>query len=94
MAACQGSCWAGFRSPSVTGAGWIASMGGSGPLMSSCLGSAPNIPFRKRPRIEPAEDWSQPRLQLAWPEQVSYELIRAVGPFGRSPAERAQRPGG
>src|SRR5689334_7228405 len=51
------------------------------------------MPYRKRPRIEPAEDWSQLRLHLAWPEQVGYELIRLVVLFGLSPAERAKQTG-
>jgi hypothetical protein len=48
------------------------------------------MPFRKRPRVEPTEDWAQLKLQLAWPEQVNYELIRPVVLFGFSPAERAK----
>ena len=51
------------------------------------------MPYRKRPRIESTEDWSQLQLQLAWPEQVSYELIRPVVLFGWSPAERAKQTG-
>jgi putative transposase len=51
------------------------------------------MPLRKRPRIEPTDDWAQLRLQLAWPEQVSYELIRPVVLFGLSPAERAKQTG-
>jgi transposase len=51
------------------------------------------MPFRKRPRREPTEDWSQLQLQLVWPEQVSYELIRPVVLFGLSPAERARQTG-
>jgi putative transposase len=42
------------------------------------------VPYRKRPRVEPTEDWS---------EQVSYELIRRVVLFGSSPAERAKPTG-
>ena len=49
------------------------------------------MPFRKRPRLEPTEDWSQLQLQLVWPEQVTYELIRPVVLFGLSPAERAKQ---
>lgn len=49
--------------------------------------------LRKRRRIEPTEDWTQLQLQLAWPEQVTYELIRPVVVFGFSPAERAQQTG-
>ena len=51
------------------------------------------MPYRKRLRIEPTHDWSQLRLQLAWPEQVRYELIRPVVLFGFSPAERAKQTG-
>ncbi len=51
------------------------------------------MPYRKRPWIEPTEDWSQLQLQLAWPEQVSYELLRPVVLFGFSPAERAKQTG-
>jgi putative transposase len=51
------------------------------------------MPFRKRPRVDPTEDWSQLQLRLAWPEQVSYELIRRVVLFGSSPAERAKQTG-
>src|SRR5207248_3890905 len=51
------------------------------------------MPYRKRPRIEPTEDWPQLQLQLVWPEQVSYELIRPVVLFGFSPAERAKQTG-
>jgi putative transposase len=49
--------------------------------------------YRKRPRTEPTDEWSQLRLQLAWPEQVSYELIRPVVLFGSAPAERAKQTG-
>src|SRR5215210_3109648 len=51
------------------------------------------MPYRKRPRIDPTEDWSQLRLRLAWPEQVGYELIRPVVLFGLSPGERAKQTG-
>ena len=51
------------------------------------------MPYRKRLHIAPTEDWSQPRLQFTWPEQVSYELIRPVVLFGSSPAERAKQTG-
>jgi putative transposase len=51
------------------------------------------MPFRKRPRLEPTEDWAQLQLQLIWPEQVAYELIRPVVLFGLSPAERAKQTG-
>jgi hypothetical protein len=45
------------------------------------------MPFRKRPRLEATEDWSQRRLPLVWPEQVTDEWIRPVVLFGRSPAD-------
>src|SRR5438874_2873274 len=51
------------------------------------------MPYRKRVRREATEDWSQLQLQLAWPEQVTYELIRPVVLFGFSPAERAKQTG-
>ena len=51
------------------------------------------MPYRKRPRVEPTEDWSQLQLQLPWPEQISYELIRPIVLFGFSPAERAKHTG-
>ncbi len=51
------------------------------------------MPYRKRLHIAPTEDWSQPRLQFTWPEQVSSELIRPVVLFGSSPAERAKQTG-
>ena len=51
------------------------------------------MPYRKRLRIEPTEDWSRLRLQLAWLEQVNYELIRPVVLFGFSAAERAKQTG-
>ncbi|MDQ1741078.1 MAG: hypothetical protein QOE53_2730, partial [Pseudonocardiales bacterium] len=35
----------------------------------------------------------QLQLQLPWPEQISYELIRPVVLFGCSPAERAKHTG-
>jgi hypothetical protein len=51
------------------------------------------MPYHKRPRLEPTEDWPQLQLQLVWPEQVSYELIRPVVLFGFPPAERAEQTG-
>lgn len=48
---------------------------------------------RNRPQRAPTEDWPQLRLQLEWPEQQAYELIRPVVLFGHSPAERAQQTG-
>ena len=46
------------------------------------------MPYLKRPRSQPTEDWPQLRFHLAWPEQVSYELVRTVVLFGSSSAER------
>src|SRR5215210_1468732 len=51
------------------------------------------MPSRQHPQVEPTEDWSQLRLHFTWAEQCSYELIRPVVLFGRSPAERAQETG-
>lgn len=51
------------------------------------------MPSRKRAKIEPTEDWNQLQLRFVSPEQVSYELIRPVVLFGRSPAERALETG-
>ncbi|MCL4508883.1 MAG: hypothetical protein M1296_05080 [Chloroflexi bacterium] len=47
----------------------------------------------KRAQVEPTEDWQQLRLLLHWLEQLAYELFRPVVLFGRSPAERFDRPG-
>jgi hypothetical protein len=46
---------------------------------------------RKRAPLEPTEDWQQLRLQLDWPEQTRYELIRPVAsarPASGRPAPR------
>ena len=51
------------------------------------------MPTRKRSRTEPTDDWTRLQLRLAWPEQVTYELIRPVVLFGASPAERARQTG-
>ncbi len=47
----------------------------------------------KRRAVAPTDDWAQLRLLAAWPEQVTYELIRPVVLFGRSAAERARETG-
>ncbi len=47
----------------------------------------------KRHAVAPTDDWAQLRLLGAWPEQVTYELIRPVVLFGRTPAERARETG-
>src|SRR5215210_495461 len=40
---------------------------------------------RKRALFEPTDDWQQLQLQLDWPEQHRYELIRPVVVFGAPP---------
>src|SRR5689334_3290817 len=47
----------------------------------------------QRQRIEPTEDWQQIALLTASAEQRTYELLRPVVLFGRSPAERARETG-
>ncbi len=47
----------------------------------------------KRPQVAPTDDWGQLRLLAKWPEQITYELLRPVVLFGRSPAERAKETG-
>ncbi|MDP9373819.1 MAG: helix-turn-helix domain-containing protein [Chloroflexota bacterium] len=47
----------------------------------------------KRQQVTPTDDWQQLRLLARWPEQVTYELLRPVVLFGRSPAERAKETG-
>ncbi len=47
----------------------------------------------RRQRIPPTDDWQQVRLLAAWPEQVTYELIRPVVLFGWPVAERARETG-
>jgi hypothetical protein len=44
-------------------------------------------------RIEPTDDWPYLQLQLEWPEQEEYEVVRPVVLFGFTPAERAQEAG-
>lgn len=51
------------------------------------------MPRRKRSPITPTEDWSQLRLLFTGPEQETYELIRPVVLFGRSPVQRAKETG-
>src|SRR5215218_2710339 len=46
-----------------------------------------------RPRVEPTDDWRQIALLARAPGQRTYELIRPVVLFGRSPAERAAETG-
>jgi transposase len=51
------------------------------------------MPSKKRPAIPPTESWQQLQLQFAWPEQVTYELIRPVVLFGRTATQRARETG-
>ncbi len=51
------------------------------------------MPRTKRQQLEPTEDWSQLQLLAQFPEQRTYELLRPVVLFGRSPAERARQTG-
>jgi len=51
------------------------------------------MPAPKRRRIAPTDDWQQLQFLMNWPEQLTYELIRPVVLFGRTPAERAQETG-
>ncbi len=44
-------------------------------------------------RATPTDDWQQLDLLVRFPEQRTYELIRPVVLFGRSPAERARQTG-
>lgn len=51
------------------------------------------MPPPARPRIEPTDDWQQLALLVKEPAQRTYELIRPVVLFGRTPAERAAETG-
>ena len=51
------------------------------------------MPPPTRPRIAPTDDWHQLELLARDPVQRTYELIRPVVLFGRSPAERARESG-
>lgn len=51
------------------------------------------MPAQQRPRTDPTEDWQQLALLVKEPAQRTYELIRPVVLFGRSPAERARQTG-
>jgi hypothetical protein len=46
-----------------------------------------------RPRVAPTDDWHQIALLARAPGQWTYELIRPVVLFGKSPAERAAETG-
>jgi len=48
---------------------------------------------RKRPRVEPTDEWQQILPLCWWPEQVEYERMRHPVLFGSSVAERAQETG-
>jgi transposase len=48
---------------------------------------------RKRPRVEPTEDFQQILPLCWWPEQVEYERMRQPVLFGSSVAERAKETG-
>ena len=48
---------------------------------------------RRRERIQPTEEWEQLALLCRWPEQLAYEEIRPLTPFGASVAERARETG-
>jgi transposase len=48
---------------------------------------------RKRPRVEPTDDWQELLPLCWWPEQVEYERIRQPVLFGSSVPERAEETG-
>ena len=48
---------------------------------------------RKRPRIEPTDDWQELLPLFWWPEQVEYERMRRPVLFGSPVAERAAETG-
>ncbi len=48
---------------------------------------------RRRPRVEPIDDWQEILPLCWWPEQVEYERIRQPVLFGTSTTERAQETG-
>ncbi len=51
------------------------------------------MPGSKRQRTGPTDAWQQLTLLAKTPEQRSYELIRPIVLFGRTPAERAKETG-
>ena len=51
------------------------------------------MPAPKRPKREPTDDWDQLRLWVSSPEQETYELLRPIVLFGRTPAVRAAETG-
>lgn len=48
---------------------------------------------RKRPRVEPTDDFQEILPLCWWPEQVEYERIRQPVLFGTSVTERAEQTG-
>lgn len=48
---------------------------------------------RRRPRVDPTDDWEQLELLCAWQEQKEYERIRPLVLFGGSVPERAAETG-
>jgi len=51
------------------------------------------MPLLKRTRVEPTHVWQQLEMLTTSPEQTTYELLRPIVLFGRSPAERARETG-
>ena len=51
------------------------------------------MPGSKRQRTDPTDAWQQLALLAKTPAQRSYELIRPIVLFGRTPAERAKETG-
>ncbi len=51
------------------------------------------MPPTKRTQRDATEDWEQLRLYVASPQQETYELLRPIVLFGRTPAERARETG-
>lgn len=51
------------------------------------------MPPRQRQPLESTDNWNQLQLLVQFPEQLTYELLRPVVLFGRSPAERARQTG-
>ena len=51
------------------------------------------MPAAKRPKREPTDDWDQLRLWVTSPEQETYELLRPIVLYGRTPAVRAAETG-
>jgi hypothetical protein len=47
------------------------------------------MPAAKRPRRELTHEWDKISQYVSWPEQETYEVLRAITMFGETPAERA-----